>query len=286
MPTLLNTGTKEIPLDFAKQLTEIVNQEWESGSFINKVTPITQDLLRFWFNDTFCSTRYINFHAGQKQAILNAIYCHEILKTDSILSMYQQASQDLLTPEFFNYIKDEKFQHPKYCVKMATGTGKTFVLNALLIWQYLNAKFKEIESEVKFTKNFLIVAPGLIVYERLLDAFLGKEQDNGTRDFETSDIKRNINLFVPEKYRNTVFSFIQGNVVKKEEIGQKLTGDGIIAITNWHLLAGVEDGVEETEVSPLQDPSKTIAELLPITPGTTAGHDLNTIDNRVLSGGE
>ena len=142
MPTLLNTGTKEIPLDFAKQLTEIVNQEWESGSFINKVTPITQDLLRFWFNDTFCSTRYINFHAGQKQAILNAIYCHEILKTDSILSMYQQASQDLLTPEFFNYIKDEKFQHPKYCVKMATGTGKTFVLNALLIWQYLNAKFK------------------------------------------------------------------------------------------------------------------------------------------------
>ena len=258
MPTLLNTGTKEIPLDFAKQLTEIVNQEWESGSFINKVTPITQDLLRFWFNDTFCSTRYINFHAGQKQAILNAIYCHEILKTDSILSMYQQASQDLLTPEFFNYIKDEKFQHPKYCVKMATGTGKTFVLNALLIWQYLNAKFKEIESEVKFTKNFLIVAPGLIVYERLLDAFLGKEQDNGTRDFETSDIKRNINLFVPEKYRNTVFSFIQGNVVKKEEIGKKLTGDGIIAITNWHLLAGVEDEVEETEVSPLQDPSKTL----------------------------
>ena len=32
MTTLLNTGTKEIPLDFAKQLTEIVNQEWESGS--------------------------------------------------------------------------------------------------------------------------------------------------------------------------------------------------------------------------------------------------------------
>lgn len=286
MPIATNTGTKEIPLDFAKQLTTIVNQEWESGSFIQKVTPVTQDLLRFWFNDTFCSTRYINFHAGQKQAILNAIYCHEILKTDSILSMYQQASQDLLTPEFFNYIKEDKFQHPKYCVKMATGTGKTFVLNALLIWQYLNAKFKEVETEVKFTKNFLLVAPGLIVYERLLDAFLGKEQDDGIRDFETSDIKRNINLFVPEKYRNVLFSFIQGNVVKKEEIGKKLTGDGIIAITNWHLLAGVEDDEEETEVSPLKDPTKVVTDLLPITPGTTAGHDLNTIDNRVLGGGE
>lgn len=144
MPISTNTGTKDIPLDFAKQLTNIVNQEWENGNFMQKVTPITQDLLRFWFNDNFCSTRYINFHKGQKQAILNAIYCHEILKTDSILSMYQQASQDLLTPEFFNYIKEDKYNHPKYCVKMATGTGKTFVLNALLIWQYLNAKYKEV----------------------------------------------------------------------------------------------------------------------------------------------
>ena len=286
MPISTNTGTKDIPLDFAKQLTNIVNQEWENGNFMQKVTPITQDLLRFWFNDNFCSTRYINFHKGQKQAILNAIYCHEILKTDYILSMYQQASQDLLTPEFFNYIKEDKYNHPKYCVKMATGTGKTFVLNALLIWQYLNAKYKEVESDVKFTKNFLLVAPGLIVYERLLDAFLGKEEQDGTRNFDTSDIKRNINLFVPEKYRNAIFSFIQGNVVKKEEIGKKITGDGIIAITNWHLLAGVDEDVEEIEVSPLEDPSRTISDLLPITPGTTTGHDLNTIDNKVLKGGE
>ncbi|MGN1152427.1 MAG: DEAD/DEAH box helicase family protein, partial [Candidatus Gastranaerophilaceae bacterium] len=286
MPTLLNTGTKDIPLQFAKQLSNIVNQEWESGSFIQKVTPVTQDLLRFWFNDTFCSTRYINFHDGQKQAILNAIYCHEVLKSESILSMYQQASQDLLSPDFFNYIANDKFQHPKYCVKMATGTGKTFVLNALLIWQYLNAKFKEIETEVQYTKNFLLVAPGLIVYERLLDAFLGKEQEDGTRNFLTSDIKRNENLFIPEKYRQTIFSFIQNNVVKKEEIGKKVTGDGLIAITNWHLLSGVDDEVEPTEISPLEDPSQIIKDLLPITPGTTTGHDLNTIDNRYLKGGE
>lgn len=285
MPTLLNTGTKEIPLDFAKQLSNIVNQEWKSGSFLQKVTPVTQDLLRYWFNSAFCDTRYINFNKGQKQAILNAIYCHEVLKTDSILSMYQQASQDLLTPDFFNYIAGDKSQHPKYCVKMATGTGKTFVLNALLIWQYLNAKFKEVESEVKFTKNFLLVAPGLIVYERLLDAFLGKEQEDGTRNFDTSDIKRNENLFIPERYRQSIFSFIQNNVVKKEEIGKKITGDGLIAITNWHLLAGVEED-EDIEVSPLNDPSKVIKDLLPITPGTTAGHDLNTIDNRFLRGGE
>ena len=72
-----------------------------------------------------------------------------------------------------------------YAAKMATGTGKTWVLNALLVWQYLN-KLAAPDDE-RFTSNFLIVAPGLIVYDRLLDSFLGKERD-GERYFETSDI--------------------------------------------------------------------------------------------------
>ena len=38
MPTLLNTGTKDTPLKFAQQLSQIVNQEWENRSFIEKVT--------------------------------------------------------------------------------------------------------------------------------------------------------------------------------------------------------------------------------------------------------
>ena len=152
-----------------------------------------------------------------------------------------------------------------------------------------NAKYKDDfggSTEVRFTKNFLLVAPGLIVYERLLDAFLGKEQENGTRDFETSDLKRNVDLFIPERYRQTVFSFVQNNVVRKEDIGKKITGDGLIAITNWHLLAGENEEDTETEVSPLENPENIIKDLLPITPGLTAGHDLNTIDNRFLNGDE
>jgi type III restriction enzyme len=31
----------------------------------------------------------------------------------------------------------------KYCLKMATGTGKRWVLMALLIWQYFNANSNE-----------------------------------------------------------------------------------------------------------------------------------------------
>lgn len=287
MPTLLNTGTRDIPLQFAKQLSDMVNQEWEQGTFIQKVSPITQDLLRFWFSPAFCDERRINFHEGQKQAILNIIYCHEILRTTSVFDMYQQASDHIMDDQFLNTIRSDKFTHPKYCVKMATGTGKTWVMNAIFLWQYLNAKYNENKDTCSFTKNFLFVAPGLIVYERLLDSFLGKKDENGIRHFETADLKQNEQVFIPETYREAVFGFVQNNVVKKDEIGKKITGEGIIAITNWHLLAGIDDENEtDSDVSPLKDPSRVINDLLPITPGTTAGHSLETLDNQYLRGGE
>ena len=63
----------------------------------------------------------------------------------------------------------EKYNIPKYAMKMATGTGKTWVMNALFIWQYLNARAEK-QISGRYSKNFLLIAPGLIVYERLLDS--------------------------------------------------------------------------------------------------------------------
>lgn len=286
MVSAINTGTRDIPLQFAQQLTNIVNQLWAEGTYMQSVSPITQDLLRYWFSPAFCDERNINFHEGQKQAILNTIYCHEILKTTSVFDMYQQISNGIMDSNFLHIIEKSKYTHPKYCVKMATGTGKTWVMNALFLWQYLNAKYNEAKDTCTFTKNFLFVAPGLIVYERLLDSFLGKEDENGIRHFETSDLKQNKNVFIPEKYRDAIFSFVQNNVIKKEEIGKKITGEGIIAITNWHLLAGVDEDVDDTNISPLANPEKIVTDLLPITPGITTGHSLESLDNKYLNGGE
>jgi len=286
MPIAINTGTRSVPLKFARELSRLVNAEWESGNFISKVTPVTQDLLRFWFTEPFTDTRNINFHEGQRQAILNTTYVHEILKAESVFDMYAGVDGDILAEMDINYLKKDKFSHPKYCIKMATGTGKTWVLGALMIWQYLNSKHEEVASGL-YSRNFLIVAPGLIVYERLLDAYLGKQQEDGTRNFESSDLKQFEKLFIPPAYREEIFGFVQSNVVRKEEIGKKITGDGLIAITNWHLLAGVEDEEEETvSDSPLENPSIAIKEVFPITPGTSAGHALDTLDNQFLRGGE
>jgi type III restriction enzyme len=225
----------DIPLNFAKKLTDIVNSEWESGSFLSKVNPITQDLLKFWFEEDFTGIRNKNFHIGQKEAILNTIYAFEVLKTKTLTDLYGNVSsltnETLIDSDFLLQIKEEKYNHPKFCIKMATGTGKTWVLNALLIYLYLN----------NFTRNFLLVAPNTIVYCRLLDTLLGKQNKEGNREFNTCDIKANEDLFLPEKYREEIYSFIKNSVVEKQDIGKKTTANGIIAITNWHALNEKEE---------------------------------------------
>lgn len=281
MPSAINIKTKDLPLQFAKQLSATVNHEWETGTFLNKVSPITKDLLKFWFKEPFTTDRAVNFHSGQKQAILNAIYCHEVLKGTCPLDLYQQISQGLLSADMLVALNDEKNKHPKYCIKMATGTGKTWVLDALLVWQYLNAKNSTPNNPVVYTKNFLLVAPGCIVYDRLLDTLLGKEQKDGSRNFSTADLKKHEKLFIPEKYRQTVFAFIQNNVVPKEEIGHKITGEGIIAVTNWHQ---VKEDKEEKNLSdtPLSDVSACVKAFLPVQPGKDNGHSLESFDNKYL----
>lgn len=277
-------GTGSTPLKFASNLSEMVNKAWEDGSFLAGVTPVTQDLLIYWFNEAFCDMRNVNFHEGQRQAILNTIYVHEVLKVSGVKDMYLSTYPELLQEMDVEDLDQDKYKHPKYAIKMATGTGKTWVLNALLIWQYLNARHykKEIGN---YSSNFLLVAPGLIVYERLLDAFLGKEQENGTRDFEQSDFKRYQKLFIPPSYTDTLFGFIQSAVTRKDEIGKKVTGEGMIAITNWHLLSGVEEEEKELD-SPLDDPQEVIKRALPISPGKAQGNALDALDNQYLRGQE
>ncbi|MEN9436848.1 MAG: hypothetical protein RIR09_1503 [Pseudomonadota bacterium] len=271
----------------------------ESGAadILELVTPTTAELLLWWFGEDMVLARGgLNFHAGQKQAILNAIVAHEVLGKDhanwTLLDLYKNCAPDaLLTGARLNEVAQVKHAHPKYCFKMATGTGKTWVLQALMIWQMLNksAALAEGVDDARFTRQFMVVAPGLIVYERLLDAFCGKliEDGNGSRDFAASDIARFADLFIPDAYRDAVFAFVRGNVCNKTEIGLKATGNGMIAITNWHLLndSDVPEDVEEVEAlgTPL-DPQQVINAVLPLTPGRATGNSLDVLDRRYARG--
>jgi len=286
MATPINIGTGKTPLKLAKTITKSVNELWESGAFLQQVTPTTAELLTFWFDEAHTLNRFLNFHKGQKEAILNTIYLHEILKIDNVLDMYEKCNKELLSEIDLQLLAKDKYHFPKYAMKMATGTGKTWVMNAIFIWQYLNARAesKMGKRSGRYSKNFLLVAPGVIVYDRLLDSYLGKECEDGSRDINSSDIIKNQELFLPPQYTQTIKAFLQSSIVKKDEIGKRVTSDGMIAITNWHLLMG-KDEIDE-DVHPLQDPSGVIADIFPTRPGTTAGNMLENLDSRYFSGRE
>lgn len=301
-----------ISLELAKRLSDVVNESWQSGEMLEKVTPVTAELLKFWFGDDFCSLRTRNFHEGQRQAILNIIYLHEVIGEKTVTDAYSTIAPDLMESVDLAQLAKAKYQFPKYCVKMATGTGKTWVMHALIIWQVLNAKASpsallpeegemQAPTPFRFTKNFLLVAPGLIVYDRLLDAFLGRRSSvspiptgeglgqEAPRDPQTSDFVLNQEVFLPPQYRHEFFSFLQSNVVTKEDgIGKKVTGDGLIAITNWHLFENQSLSPDSSPVGSGESvtPQEIISDLLPVRPGKAAGNDLSMLDRRALGGSE
>ena len=283
-------NSSNISLELAHRLTDVVNAAWKSGEMLEKVTPTTASLLNYWFGEGFCNERARNFHEGQRQAILNIIYLHEVMGENCVMDAYQGIIPELMDRADLAQLAKPKYQMPKYAVKMATGTGKTWVMHALIIWQMLNARHEDVESG-RFTQKFLIVAPGLIVYDRLLDAFCGrKKRDEEYRDPQANDYYMNQEVFIPERYRDEVFSFIQNNVVTKEDgIGRKTTGEGLIALTNWHLFENqMEEKEQDEEVddSSTVTPAEIISDLLPIRPGKSAGNDLGMLDRRALGGTE
>lgn len=284
-------------LPLAQALTRRADQlclglEDGDADILELVTPTTAELLRWWFVRENCEARSVNFHAGQRQAILNTIVAHEVLGSTSLRDLYQQVCPaELLEGGRLAEVSQPKHSHPKYCLKMATGTGKTWVLQALLVWQVLNANAARDEGrdDPRFTRRFLIVAPGLIVYERLLDAFLGKERGDGSglRDASRSDLAAFGDLFVPPTWRETMAQFVAANTCAKQEIGLKATGNGLIAISNWHVL---KDAGEETEAwdeeeavdapGASAEPHVIASQVLPLVPGTSGGNVLDALDRR------
>ena len=284
------------PLALAAALTQRTEQlciglEHGIADILELVTPVTAELLRWWFGEDAIQSRTFNFHPGQRQAILNIIVAHEVLASPDLPDLYKQVcAVALLEGNRLAEVAQDKHAHPKYCLKMATGTGKTWVLQALLVWQMLNktVALDEGRDDPRFTRRFLIVAPGLIVYERLLDAFLGKEREDKSRDFSTSDIAAYADLFMPPARRERIEQFIRGNFCMKQDIGLKATGNGMIAVTNWHLLSEAEaDEEEEIDIEApamAADPSFVASRVLPLTPGRASGNSLDVLDRRWARG--
>jgi type III restriction enzyme len=77
---------------------------------------------------------------------------------------------------------------------MATGAGKTVVIACLLLYHYFNRQ--EYRNDTRFTDNFLIVAPGITIRDRLNVLFVDSLAKN---PIDARDYYRQRNL-VPRSY--------------------------------------------------------------------------------------
>ena len=58
----------------------------------------------------------------------------------------------------------------RFVLKMATGTGKTKVMSLAIAWSFFH-RFYEPNSEL--SRNFLVIAPNIIVLDRIYHDFQG-----------------------------------------------------------------------------------------------------------------
>jgi type III restriction enzyme len=87
------------------------------------------------------------------------VYMYEVAKIYRQKAMLERFAVDSKNIELLQY---DNF--PRYCFKMATGSGKTKVMELAVAWQYLNAS---LENRSGYSKTALVIAPNVIVFERL-----------------------------------------------------------------------------------------------------------------------
>lgn len=120
-------------------------------------------LLGFWFADEHRveDGRPFRFYFCQREAVETLVYLTEIEPV--------RALKDLL--EFSEHgmtIQPGEPKRQRLAMKMATGSGKTMAMSLCITWSYFHALY---EADSPMTTSFLVIAPNLIVFERLKTDF-------------------------------------------------------------------------------------------------------------------
>jgi len=152
-------STPEQQYDPTSIINEVRQQveQWRSWPNPNdwQVTPETARLLQHWRSHKFNSIRPF---FCQIEAVETAIWLIEVASQASragktllehLAAANAQANPNLL----------------RLALKLATGAGKTTVMAMLIAWQTINAVRRP--NSKKFTRGFLVVAPGITIKDRL-----------------------------------------------------------------------------------------------------------------------
>jgi type III restriction enzyme len=143
---------------------------WKAGGY-KGITDTTRLLLNYWFETDHKLPTGLPFkyHPSQQEAIETLIFVWEFEKVRTRKALLERYAQNLRSVRL-----PPNDDFARYCIKMATGSGKTKVMALAVAWQFLNAAREADDIAKDYAKTFLIVAPNVIVFDRLKSDFANK----------------------------------------------------------------------------------------------------------------
>lgn len=158
---------KLLPPLVAKVRNEVF--AWRNKGY-RGASPTSIALLRQWFDTehltenadgSFSAVRY---YYAQREAVETVIWLYEVRQA--------RDKYDLLRFDASGAVSSGMFAEdwPRYVLKMATGAGKTKVLSLLIAWSFFHKLY---EADSTLSRNFLVIAPNIIVLDRLRADFDG-----------------------------------------------------------------------------------------------------------------
>ena len=142
---------------------------WRQGGYAG-ASATSVALLRWWFNEEHLleeadgSLSPFRYYFAQREAVETVIWLYDVKRARDRFDLMRYDASGAVSAGMF----DEDW--PRYVLKMATGAGKTKVLSLLVAWSFFHRTY---EDDSELARNFLVIAPNIIVLDRLRADFDG-----------------------------------------------------------------------------------------------------------------
>ncbi len=150
------------------QLRNKVNK-WREGGY-EGAAESSIALLNWWFKHEHLLPKSdgtmakFQYYFAQREAVETIVYLYDVVSVKDKYDLLRFDSSGAVSAGMF----DESWL--RFVVKMATGTGKTKVMSLVLAWCYFHKLY---EPESALARNFLLIAPNIIVLDRIRTDFDG-----------------------------------------------------------------------------------------------------------------
>ncbi len=166
--TLRNTGAEKLMPPLVPELRKQV-KSWRDRGY-DGASQTSISLLNWWFNTPHLlpqadgAMNEFQYFFSQRESVETVIYLHDVIKVKDKYDLMRFDSSGAISSSMF----DETWR--RFVVKMATGAGKTKVMSLVLAWSFYHKLY---EPDSQLSRNFLLIAPNIIVLDRIYKDFQG-----------------------------------------------------------------------------------------------------------------